>query len=119
VLPMEILNCTDEKGRSRQAFVAYSMGSLLTESRDGYDISGVLLHLQITCHGDGQVTFSGAEYTPTYIWRQIVNEKWQYRVVASNAPAPEGMEQKQQEVMGRALKRIQETLKDSPVTQRQ
>lgn len=118
VLPMEILNCTDEQGRKRQAFVAYSLGTLLTESRDGYDISGALLHLQITCRGDGSVSFSSAEYTPTYIWRQNVNDKWQYRVVPSNALIPEGMEQKQREVMGRALSRIQETLKESPVKQR-
>ena len=119
VLPMEILDCTDEKGRSRQAFVAYSMGTLLTESREGYDISGALLHLQITCYGDGRVSFSGAEYTPTYIWRQNIHDRWQYRVVASNGNIPDGMDQQQEKVMGRALNRVKETLKDSPVIQRQ
>ena len=118
VLPVEIISCTGEDGRTREAFVAYSLGTLLTESREGYDISGMLLHLTVSCDSQGQVHFQNAEYTPTYIWRQSVNGGMQYRVVCSADPAPEGMSSQQQEVMQRALTRVQTTLKNSPVTQR-
>ena len=118
VLPMEIISCTGEDGRPRQAFVAYSLGTLLSESREGYDISGCLLHLNIAVDAQGKVTFSSAEYTPTYIWRQSVNGKTQYRILCSADPAPEEMTSQQKEVMQRALNRIQTTLADSPVTQR-
>ena len=118
VLPMEMLSVTDASGRSRQTLVAYSLGSFLTESREGYDISGLLLHLAITCTADGRVRFDAVEYTPTYIWRQNMGGKMQYRVVCSAEAPPEGMDAKQQEVMGRALARIQNTMLGCPVLQR-
>ena len=58
------------------------------------------------------------QYTPTYIWRQNIGGLWQYRVMCSADPAPQGMSDQQKEVMQRALNRIQTTLKNSPVTQR-
>ena len=118
VLPMEIISCIREDGKAGETFVAYSLGSLLTESREGYDISGALLHLNINIDEAGHVRFPSAEYTPTYIWRQGVNGKTQYRVVCSADPAPDEMSSQQREVMGRALSRIQQILKDSPVSQR-
>lgn len=118
VLPMELIYCTSADGKPRQALVAYSLGTLLTESREGYDISGALLHLRITCGSQGEVSFDSIEYTPTYIWRQSVGGKMQYRVVCSADAVPEGMDTRQQEVMGRALTRVQNTLKDGPAVQR-
>ena len=118
VLPMEIITCTGEDGKARSAFVAYSLGSLLTESREGYDISGVLLHLTVTCDAQGRVEFHNAEYTPTYIWRQTLDGGVQYRVVCSADAAPDDMSSQQREVMQRSLNRVQSTLKNSPVTQR-
>ena len=118
VLPMEIISCAGTDGSPRQALVAYSLGTLLTESREGYDISGALLHLRITCGSQGEVAFDSIEYTPTYIWRQSVGGKMQYRVVCSADAAPEDMDAKQREVMGRALVRVQNTLKDGPAAQR-
>lgn len=118
VLPMEIISCMGEDGKNRQALVAYSLGTLLTESREGYDISGVLLHLRVTCDSQGTVTFNSIEYTPTYIWRQSVGGKMRYRVVCSADDAPEDMDTKQREVMGRALTRVQNTLQDGPAVQR-
>ena len=118
VLPMEKITTIGQDGKNRDTFVAYSLGTLLSESREGYDISGILLHLNITCDEQGQVRVDSAEYTPTYIWRQTVDRKIQYRLVCSADPAPDGMNDQQKEVMSRALNRIQNTLKDSPVTQR-
>ena len=117
VLPMEKIACVGEDGRAREAFVAYSLGTLLTESREGYDISGALLHLKIDVDAQG-VRVSSAQYTPTYIWRQSAEGKYRYRVVCSADPAPEDMSAQQREVMQRALNRIQTTLKDSPVSLR-
>jgi len=118
VLPIEILNTTDERGRRHETLVAYSMGTLLTESRNGYDISGILMHMNITCSSDGEVKFNQIEYTPTYIWRQNIKDHMQYRVVSSNHQPPDAMDKNQQEVMGRALNRIRNTLKDCPIHER-
>ena len=119
VLPMELIVCQGPDGRQKTAFVAYSLGSLLTESREGYDISGMLLHLNLRSDEQGLMHFESLEYTPTYIWRQNVGGKLQYRLVCSADPAPEGMSDQQKEIMGRSLVRVQTTLKDSPVRQRQ
>ena len=118
VLPMELVLCTGEDGKQRTAFVAYSLGTLLTESRDGQNISGMLLHLSLRSDEQGMRHFESIEYTPTYIWRQSVSGKMQYRLVCSADPAPEGMTDQQKDVMKRALTRIQEALKDSPAAQR-
>ena len=119
VLPMELITTMGPDGRARQTFVAYSMGSLVTESREAYDISGVLLHLRIVGDEQGHVRFSAVEYTPTYIWKQAVDGRMQYRVICSADPAPEGMDDKQRQYMANALNRIQKTLQDSPVVLRQ
>ncbi len=117
VLPMEVISVTGEDGKARDAFVAYSLGTLLTESREGFDISGMLLHLSVSSDAQGRMQFQ-AEYTPTYIWRQNVNGAVQYRVLCSADPAPEEMSGQQKEVMQRALTRVQTALKNSPVAQR-
>ena len=118
VLPMELIRVNDEAGKQRTAFVAYSLGTLLTESREGVDISGALLHLNLRSDENGEMHFEGIEYTPTYIWRQSVAGKIQYRLICSADSAPEYMSDQQKDVMARALKRIQNALKDSPVKQR-
>ncbi|MBR1584869.1 MAG: CapA family protein [Clostridia bacterium] len=114
VLPMETVSVPDENGIQRQCLIVYSMGTLLTESREGYDISGMLLHVSISCDQRGTVNFDSIEYTPTYIWRRSVNGKMQYRVVCSNDPAPKEMDGKQQEVMARALIRVNNAMRDGP-----
>ena len=118
VLPMETISVPDENGVQRQCLICYSMGTLLTESREPYDISGMLLNLRVTCKG-GQVHFESIQYTPTYIWRRSVKGKMQYRVLCSADPAPEGMDAKQKEIMARALKRVGNILKDGPAYQRE
>lgn len=118
VLPVEIISVNGEDGARRQAMVAYSLGTLLSESRDAGAIAGMLLHLDITVDGTGRVRFTNAEYTPTYMWRQSLNGKVCYRLVCSADAAPEGMSAQQSGVMGRALERIQSALADSPLTQR-
>ena len=117
VLPVEMVSVPDENGIQRQCLIAYSMGTLLSESREGYDISGMLLHLTVSID-KGRMSYDSVTYTPTYIWRQKINNKMQYRVVCASDPAPKAMDAKQREYMGNALKRIRNTLKNSPVEQR-
>lgn len=116
VLPLEYIE-TRDVGTARKTLVAYSLGTLLGESREGYDISGLLLHLNIVCTENG-VMFERVEYTPTYIWRQAVAGKTIYRVLCSADEAPKEMNDNQRAVMSRALKRIQDTMKKTPAAQR-
>lgn len=120
VLPMELITSIGADGYPRQTFVAYSMGTLVTENRnDGYAISGVLLHLHISGDEQGRIRFGSAEYTPTYIWCQRDGGKTSFRVVCSADPAPEGMDDRQKTYMQNAYNRIRETLQNCPVSMRQ
>ena len=113
-----MITTTGPDGESRNTLVAYSVGTLLSESREANAIAGMLLHLQITCNEKGHVTFQSIEYTPTYIWKQTTSGRTAYRVIASHQSPPSEMDQNQREVMSRALQRVQETLANSPVYMR-
>ena len=117
-LPIEVLGTVAENGKYHETLVAYSMGTLLTESREGYDISGILLHFDVHIDERGQVAFSSLEYTPTYVWRQSVDGKMVFRIVGSADAVPAGMNSDQQRYLQNALTRVQKTLQDSPVTLR-
>ncbi len=117
VLPMETVSVPNENGIQRQCLIAYSLGTLLCESREGYDISGLLLHIRITLE-NGLAHYEGIDYSPTYIWRYSANGKPHYRVVCSAENPPEGMDARQKEVMARALNRILNAMKEGPAEQR-
>ena len=117
-LPMELIYCAGPDGKNHTAFVAYSLGTLLTESRETFSICGLLLHMSLRSDEQGMLHFESIEYTPTYIWRQNVAGKAQYRLICSNEPPPEGMNDNQIGVMQRSLERIQNVLKNSPIEER-
>ena len=98
-----------------QPLCAWSLGSLLNESRKDGNVAGMLLQLQISWDGQN-ISFGQVSYTPTYIWRQKVDGAYQYRVVASDQSAPNGMSEEQQGYMAKALRTIQNALADSPIT---
>lgn len=119
IQPIQLLTANRAGGVQTQALVAYSLGALITQERGDKYIAGMLLHLDLTYHTDTRsLSFDQIQYTPTYIWRYKEDGRYQYRVVPSDLVAPDGMDQKQQEVMGRALKTTQTALEGSPVTLR-
>ncbi|MBR3107158.1 MAG: CapA family protein [Clostridia bacterium] len=118
VLPMDFITCVGPDGKTHTAFVAYSLGMLLTESREAYDISGMLLHLGVRSDEQGMIHFEAIEYTPLYLWKQKISGRTQFCIVCSADPPPEAMSTQQKEVMQRSLTRVQTALKDSPVKQR-
>lgn len=116
IQPIEYLTGTRTDGTAHQTLVAYSLGSLMTESRDTKNIAGMLLHLNLTWDPQTQsIAFDRVEYTPTYIWRCKEDGQYRYRAVVSDHPAPDGMDESQQKVMERILNYTLDTLKGSPV----
>ena len=105
LLPLERIQAAGKNGEGRQAIAVYSLGTLLSESREAQDIAGALLHIRIDGAGNGLCAVS-LSYTPTYIWRHSVSGKTQYRVLVSDEAAPGDMNEKQKEIMGRALERV-------------
>lgn len=118
VQPVTWLTGNLADGTTRQTLCAYSLGCLFNGGRSNANVAGMLLHLDISYDGQ-QVTFNKVSYTPTYIWRFKQDGRYYYRVVASDASAPDGMSESQIESMERAYSNVQKALgKDSPLVLR-
>ena len=118
VQPVEYLASAQEPGRS--TLVAWSMGTLLSASRANREVvSGMLLHLTLTYDMQRRaLSIASVQYTPTYCWGQKTDTLYKYRVLCSAEEAPDDMIQKQREIMGRALKLIQDTMAKGVAIQR-
>ncbi len=118
VQPIEYLQSTRDSNHT--SLVAWSMGTLLSASRVNREVvSGMLLHIVLSYDAqNGKVAFSSVRYTPTYCWGQKEEGLFKYRVLCSAETSPEGMSQKQREIMGRALKLIQTVMSDGAAVQR-
>lgn len=112
LLPAAWLSTSDDDGFSRRALVLYSLGSLLTESREAYDIAGAMVHVKLKQQGNA-LTIQHLSYTPTYIWKQTVDGKDRYRLLQSNLPLPSEMNENQRGVIQRSLQRTHESLKET------
>ena len=100
-----------------QTLVLTAEGSLLNGERGDGNVAGLLLHVQLSVTG-GNVSFSQVTYTPTYIWRFKADDYYRYRVVASEQPAPEGMDASQAANAERAFANLKKSLGNSPITLR-
>ena len=96
------------------------MGTLLSASRANREVvSGMLLHLTLTYDMQRRaLSIASVQYTPTYCWGQKTDALYKYRVLCSAEEAPNDMIQKQREIMGRALKLIQDTMAKGVAVQR-
>lgn len=106
-----------EDGTTHQTLCAWSLGSLLNGERNNGNVTGMLLHVQISVNGSS-VDFKRVSYTPTYIWRFKQDDYYRYRVVASDLPAPDGMDATQAANAERAFENLRKTLGNSPITLR-
>lgn len=104
-----------EDGSTHQTLCAWSLGSLLNGERNNGNVTGMLLHIQLSV-GAGGVNFERVSYTPTYIWRFKQDDYYRYRVVASDQPAPPGMDETQAANAARALENLRKMLGNSPIT---
>jgi poly-gamma-glutamate capsule biosynthesis protein CapA/YwtB (metallophosphatase superfamily) len=119
VQAVEMLTATRKDSTSHQVLCAYSLGNLLASDRSKRDtISGVLLHIAVIYDlAADSLSFDRLTYTPTYVWRDKQDGKTFYRVVPSNANAPQTMSTDQRNTMQRSLKLIEDRLSGSALTQ--
>lgn len=109
LLPAAKLRTSDADGMERESLVLYSMGTLLSESREGNDLSGALVHVKIRGKGNG-IQIEGLSYTPTYIWKQRFSGVDAYQVIDSSKEAPQKMSSAQKDVMKRCKTRTDNAL---------
>ena len=117
VQPVTWLTSKRADGTIRQTLCAWSLGSIINESRKDGNVAGMLLQLQLSFDGTA-LTFERVSYTPTYIWRFKQDGQYQYRVAVSDHTPPDGMSDDQAGYMAKALRNVQKYLGDSPITLR-
>ncbi len=118
VQPVTWLTGKRADGTISQTLCAWSLGTLLSSGRSDHNVAGMLLQLQVSYDGSA-VSFGKVCCTPTYIWRYKQDGQYQYRIAASDRPAPDGMSSDHIGYMEKALNNILKKLKDSPVTLRE
>ena len=103
----------------REVFCAYSLGTLISDSRKSAGrMGGFLLHAYLAQDGAGRVSVDKLTCTPTYVWKFRQDSKDYYRAVAADRPAPDGMDADQSRQMQKTLSAVQEALADSQVALR-
>lgn len=115
VQPIDWLTSKDADGSIRHTLCAWSLGSLINESRKDGNVLGMLLQLHISFDGY-QVSFEKVCYTPTYVWKYKQDGMYHYRITVSDQEPPDGMSEEQAGYMEKALRNLQKYLGDSPVT---
>ena len=84
VQKVEKLTVTRSDGAQHEAYVAYSLGSFLTDSREAKNTAGVILQAQIVYEPQTRsIRFEDVSYMPTYIQRLRSGESSAYRIVAA------------------------------------
>ena len=97
----------------------WSLGTLLTGDRSNpRHMAGWLLHVTIWKNGKGGAEILAPEYSPVYTWKYKQDGRYYYRCLASDQPAPDGMDSEQQKTMAKAEKAVSEILEGSPVERR-
>lgn len=109
LLPPAKLRTSGADGVERETLVLYSMGTLLSESREGNDLAGALVHVKVQRKGNG-VQIGDISYTPTYIWKQRFSGVDAYQVINSSKDAPDKMSSAQKDVMKRCKTRTDNSL---------
>ena len=105
-------------GSQRQTLCCWSLGCLLSDSRDNSAVAGMLLHLSIEVGNRGWVTVRDASYTPTFVWRYSVASATRYQVVSALRSAPDLMNSDQRSALERAGTRVEKKLNGSALRER-
>lgn len=81
--PMKFKDVTTEEGEQKRAFVVYSLGNFLSNQRDRYKDSGMVLNLTFEKNfTTGATRIVDADYVPTYVHKYAdANGKNHYQVL--------------------------------------
>ena len=94
----------------REALVAYSMGTLLSENRRRLDLqAGMVLQIALSLQ-DGRWRADSLRYSPTCVHKWSADRKQHFAVIPSTLPYPEGLTKAQQESLSRAFQHIEEAM---------
>jgi poly-gamma-glutamate synthesis protein (capsule biosynthesis protein) len=80
--PMEFIEAFDDGGELRRGFVIYSLGNFISNQRDRYRDSGVILLVDVMKNlHTGKVELAQVSYIPTWVHKYYLNNKWNFRIL--------------------------------------
>ncbi|HZJ58036.1 MAG TPA: CapA family protein [Clostridia bacterium] len=82
IQPMERRDITTPQGEEKETFVIYSLGNIVSNQRDRYRDSGLILNLEIIKDYDNETIGLGEiDYIPTWVYRFTKNNRLHYRIL--------------------------------------
>ncbi|MDW7675026.1 MAG: CapA family protein [Bacillota bacterium] len=82
VQPMEFIEVIQEDGEARTGFVIYSLGNFISNQRDRYRDSGVILQIDVEKNfTSNKLEISEVNYISTWVHKYYFNNKWNYRIL--------------------------------------
>lgn len=82
IQPVEIKEVAREGGAMKKAFVAYSLGNFISNQRERYTDSGVIMNVEIVKdHGENAVSIANIDYIPTWVYKYYRGGKARYRIL--------------------------------------
>ena len=107
IQPMERKTITTPEGEEKETFVIYSLGNIVSNQRDRYRDSGLILNLEIIKDYDnGTISIGEIDYIPTWVYRFTKNDRLHYRIL----PVKDFLEA---DLGGADSKRIKEVWKET------
>ena len=112
---IEYLTVDREDGTKGSVLCAWSLGCLMSESRDAGRVAGILLKLTVSEDAEKHISIQNAEYIPTYIWQYKQDGITYYRTIAADRNQPDGLSGTDEKNMEKAVATVSKALADSPV----
>ena len=82
---VEKLTAQRADGTTPECYVAYSLGSFLTDSRDDTNTAGVILSIRVQADPvTRKLTIEQPQYVPTYIHRYKSDGLYRYLILKTN-----------------------------------
>lgn len=99
--PLELKEVTLDDNTKKDVFIIYSLGNFISNQRDRYRDSGVILDIEIVKDYDNKkIDFGEIAYTPTWVYRYSENGKSDYRVLPVKESIAENLSQSATERIG-------------------
>ena len=112
---IEYLTVDRQDGTKGSVLCAWSLGCLMSESRDAGRVAGMLLKLSVSKDAEKHISIQKAEYIPTYIWQYKQDGITYYRTIAADRNKPDGLTANDEKNMDKAVTTVTKVLMDSPL----
>lgn len=82
IQPTEKKTIITDEGQEKDVFVIYSLGNIVSNQRNRYRDSGLILNLEVVKDYDkGTIEIGEIDYIPTWVYRYTENDRLHYRIL--------------------------------------